>query len=196
MKPARNDAVMNKVLNGLSRVLEFLIASALALMVVLVFGNVVLRYGFNSGITVSEEVSRWLFIWGTFLGAVLALREHGHLGMDMVVSRLPAWGKKVCLVLGHALMLFIVVLLFQGSLAQMKINWDVTAPTTGAPMAVVYASSLVFAVLAAPLLLLDLWRIVSGQLADDELVMVQESEEAVQLKQVLADAAPDGKATP
>ena len=37
-------------------------------MVVLVFGNVVLRYAFNSGLTMSEEVSRWLFVWLTFMG--------------------------------------------------------------------------------------------------------------------------------
>ena len=51
-------------------------------MVVLVFGNVVLRYGFNSGITVSEELSRWLLVWLTFLGAIVAVREHAHLGVD------------------------------------------------------------------------------------------------------------------
>jgi len=183
---------MTRLLDALCRGLEFLIASALAVMVVLVFGNVVLRYGFNSGITVSEEVSRWLFIWGTFLGAVVALREHGHLGIDMVVSRLPAWGKKICLVVGHALMLFIVVLLFKGCLEQMKINWDVSAPSTGAPMAIVYAAGLVFAVLAGLLLLVDLWRMVTGTLRDDELVMVQESEESVQLKQVLEHAGQAG----
>jgi TRAP-type mannitol/chloroaromatic compound transport system permease small subunit len=43
------------------RRLETVIGMILALMVVLVFGNVVLRYGFNSGITVSEESSRYLF---------------------------------------------------------------------------------------------------------------------------------------
>ena len=64
-------------------------------MVVLVFGNVVLRYGFNTGITVSEEVSRWLFVYMTFLGAIVALREHGHLGVDMLVNRLPVAGKKI-----------------------------------------------------------------------------------------------------
>jgi len=47
----------------------------LAVMVVMVFGNVVLRYAFNSGIIVSEEVSRWLFLWVTFLGAIVALRS-------------------------------------------------------------------------------------------------------------------------
>lgn len=187
---------MTRMIDWLCKGLEFLIAAALAIMVLLVFGNVVLRYGFNSGITVSEEVSRWLFIWGTFLGAVVALREHGHLGVDMVVGRLPAWGKRLCLLIGHALMLFIVLLLFKGSLEQTKINWDVTAPTTGWSMAIVSSAGLVFAVLAGLLLLVDLYKIITGQLSEDELVMVRESEEAVQLQQVLADAGAPGRATP
>lgn len=49
---------MGRIIDGYCRLLDALIALALAVMVVLVFGNVVLRYGFNSGITVSEEVSR------------------------------------------------------------------------------------------------------------------------------------------
>jgi TRAP-type C4-dicarboxylate transport system permease small subunit len=187
---------VNRWIDGACRGVEALIAAMLALMVVLVFGNVVLRYGFNSGITVSEEISRWLFIWMTFLGAVVALREHGHLGVDMVVQRLPAAGKKVCLALGHLVMLFVVWLLFQGSLAQVRINWDVTAPTTGASMAIVHSAGLVFAVCAALILAIDLYRLLSGQLADKDLVMVQESEEAVQLSQILGTpAAPTDAAT-
>ena len=173
------------------RAVEWLLVALLGVMVVLVFGNVVLRYGFNSGITVSEEVSRWLFIWMTFLGAIVALREHGHLGVDMVVQRLPSLGKKICLALGHGVMLYIVWLLFQGSLAQARINWDVTAPTTGASMAIVYSAGLVFAVCAALILAIDLYRLLSGQIAEEDLVMVQESEEAVQLQQILGSAAAD-----
>uniref|UniRef100_UPI000D3AEBC2 TRAP transporter small permease n=1 Tax=unclassified Variovorax TaxID=663243 RepID=UPI000D3AEBC2 len=176
---------MNPWIDRCCAAIEAAIAAALAVMVVLVFGNVVLRYGFNSGITVSEEVSRWLFIWMTFLGAVVALKEHGHLGVDMVVQRLPPIGKKVCLAVGHLVMLYITWLLFQGSLAQTRINWDVTAPVTGASMAVVYLSGVVFAVLAAFILALDLLRLLTGRIADADLVMVQESEEAVQLQQIL-----------
>ena len=183
---------MTRLIDGACKGIEFLIALGLAIMVVLVFGNVMLRYGFNSGITLSEEVSRWLFIWGTFLGAVVALREHGHLGVDMVVQKLPRAGKKVCLAAGHLVMLYIVWLLFQGSLAQTRINWDVSAPVTGASMAVVYTSGIVFSVCAALILALDLYRLLSGQIADDELVMVQESEEAVQLAQILGAAADPG----
>ena len=139
------------MIDGYCRVLEVLIALALAIMVVLVFGNVVLRYAFNSGITVSEEVSRWLFVWLTFLGAIVALKEHGHLGSDMLVSRLPTGGKKICLVVGHLLMLYITWLLFSGSLAQAQINWDVEAPVTGASVAIFYSAGIVFSVSAGDL---------------------------------------------
>ncbi|MBO9512597.1 MAG: TRAP transporter small permease [Variovorax sp.] len=182
---------MNRWIDHCCRGIEAVIAFFLMVMVVLVFGNVVLRYGFNSGITVSEEVSRWLFIWGTFLGAVVALKEHGHLGVDMVVQSLPPAGKKLCLALGHVVMLYIVWLLFQGSLAQARINWDVTAPVTGASMAIVYASGIVFSVLSAFILALDLYRLLTGQIAEADLVMIQESEESVQLQQILGTAAAD-----
>jgi TRAP-type C4-dicarboxylate transport system permease small subunit len=173
---------MQRLIDGLCRGLEFAVASCLALMVVLVFGNVVMRYGFNTGIVFSEEVSRWLFIWATFLGALIAMREHGHLGMDAVVGRLPPWGKKACLVASHLLMLAILGMLLRGGLEQTKINWDVTAPTTGWSMAFVHGATVVFAVLAGLILLADLARLFTGRLADDELVMVQESEDSVQLR--------------
>ena len=89
---------MNRLIDGYCGLLARLIALLLAAMVVLVFGNVVLRYVFNSGITVSEEISRWLFVWMTFLGAIVALKEHGHLGTDILVGRLGNRGKKLCLV--------------------------------------------------------------------------------------------------
>ena len=178
---------MKSLIDGYCRFLEVLIALDLAVMVVLVFGNVLLRYAFNSGITISEEVSRWLFVWLTFLGAIVALKEHGHLGSDMLVSRLPSGGKKLVLVLGHVLMLYITWLLFSGSLTQARINWDVEAPVTGAPVAIFYAAGIVFAVSAALLLLYELWLALSGQLSDADMVMVKESEEAAELQALQAE---------
>jgi TRAP-type C4-dicarboxylate transport system permease small subunit len=131
---------------------------------------------------VSEEVSRWLFVWLTFLGAIVALKEHGHLGSDTVVSLLPTTGKKICLIVGQLLMLYITWLIFKGSLDQARINWDVEAPVTGASMAIVYGSGIVFAVSAGVLLARETWRALTGQLTEAELIMVKESEEAAELE--------------
>ena len=106
---------LGRLIERYCRLLEAVIALFLLVMVILVFGNVVLRYAFNSGITVSEELSRWLFVWLTFLGAVVALHEHAHLGTDVLVGRLGTGGKKACLVIGHLLMLWISWLLFKGA---------------------------------------------------------------------------------
>src|SRR5688500_4112856 len=116
---------MNVIIEGYFKLLKFLMALFLAIMVVLVFGNVVLRYAFNTGITVSEEVSRFLFVWLTFLGAIVAMREHGHLGVDMVVRALPAVGKKACLIVSQLLMLYATWLFLQGSWQQTVINLNV-----------------------------------------------------------------------
>src|SRR5256885_5711439 len=168
---------MERAIEGFCRLIEIVIAAFLALMVVMVFGNVVLRYAFNSGIVVSEELSRWLFLWVTFLGAIVALKERAHLGSDFLVSRLPVAGKKICLVLGHLLMLYATWLLFSGALAQARINLNVEAPVSGASMAFVYGTGVVFAVFAAVLLLRDLWRVLTGQLSEAEMVMVKGTEE-------------------
>jgi TRAP-type C4-dicarboxylate transport system permease small subunit len=152
------------------------IAVCLAAMVVLVFGNVVLRYVFNSGISVSEELSRWLFVWLTFLGAIVGLREHAHLGTDMLVGRLGARGKKACLLVAYALMLLMCWMLFRGALEQTRINWDVTAPSSGASMAWFYSVGLVFSVSAAAVLLADVFKVVSGSASEADLVIVREEE--------------------
>ncbi len=180
---------MTRMVDAYCRLLEAAVALMLAVMVVLVFGNVVLRYGFNSGITISEEVSRWLFVWLTFLGAIVALKEHSHLGSDLLVSRLPVAGKKACLIIGQLLMLYITWLLFKGSLDQARINFDVEAPVTGASVAIFYSAGIVFAVSTAVLLLREMWRALSGQLSEADLVMVKESEEAGELEALQAELA-------
>lgn len=173
---------IDKGADAYCKLLEVLLVALLAAMVVMVFGNVVLRYVFNSGITVSEELSRWAFVWMTFLGAIIAVKDGGHLGTDMLVGRLGVTGRKVCLGLAESLMLYCCWLIFSGGLAQTKINLDVEAPVSGWSMGWVSGVGVVFAVSAALFHILKLGRLLSGRLADNELVMVQESEDLAQLQ--------------
>jgi TRAP-type C4-dicarboxylate transport system permease small subunit len=168
---------IDRLMDQYCRLLGAAMVACLALMVVLVFGNVVMRYGFNSGLTVSEELARWLFVWMTFMGAIIALRERGHLGTDFLVGRLSPAGKKVCLVAAHLVMLAMCVLLLRGAWVQAVINAGSTSAVMEVPVAWLYASGVVFAVSGVLLLLHNLWRLVSGQLDDSELVGIRESEE-------------------
>ena len=165
------------LLDRLVRLMSFVMVVFLAAMVVMVFGNVVLRYAFNSGITMSEELSRWLFVWMTFLGSLVALHHHAHLGTDTLVSRLPRAGKKVCLGATHLLMLYVCWLMLKGAWQQTGINRGTTSAVMEVSMAWFYASGVVFAVLAALFIFNDFLRLVTGRLAESELVAVVESED-------------------
>jgi TRAP-type C4-dicarboxylate transport system permease small subunit len=159
------------------RAVEALLAALLLAMVLMVFGNVVLRYAFNSGITVSEELARFCFVWLTFIGAVVATRDGSHLGMDSLVARLPRRGKLVCLALSETLILVCCVMLVRGTWRQHEINATTMAPVTGLPMIWVFGVGYFTGTLIALHALSKLWRIASGRITDDELIEVRESEE-------------------
>ncbi len=70
---------MKQVVDLFFKALELLIVGFMVAMVVMVFGNVVLRYFFNSGISVSDEMSRYCFVWLTYVGAMVAIFFDTHL---------------------------------------------------------------------------------------------------------------------
>jgi TRAP-type C4-dicarboxylate transport system permease small subunit len=171
--------MLQRAIDAFCRLLSLLMVASLFLMVIMVFGNVVLRYGFNSGITMSEELSRWLFVWMTFLGSLVALRKRAHLGTDSLIARLPLVGKKICLGLSHVLMMYLCWLMFRGAWQQTLINWGTTSAVMEVSMGYFYASGLFFSVFALLFILNDFWRLLSGQLSESELIGVVESEEEV-----------------
>ncbi len=119
----------------LTQAMNLVIVVALSLMVIMVFGNVVLRYVFNSGITASEELARLCFLWLIFVGAILAMKEGAHLGVDTLIRRLPRSGKIAFVLISNALMLWVCYLFFVGSLTQTIVGWGTRTPATGIPMA-------------------------------------------------------------
>ena len=159
---------MKTILNLYFGTLKVLICSTLVCITALIFFNVVLRYGFNSGLFFSEEISRLAFVWLVFAGAQLMLHEHGHIGVDMLTSRVSPKVAKLMLLLSRVLMLYVTWLFLVGSWKQTLINLHVGAPSTGVSMALFYGAGLVFSVLSMGLIftqLLDNLRTPAEQLA-------------------------------
>ena len=129
-------------------------------MVVMVFGNVVLRYGFGSGITVSEEISRLLFVWLTFLGAIPVMHQHGHLGVEFVVGALSPKGRRIFRIVSDLLTLGCCVVFGWGAWEQTQLNFVNYMPVSGLPTAWAYGAAAVSAAGLAALILADLVRTV------------------------------------
>ena len=90
------------------RISNLLLASCLGVMAVAVFVNVVLRYGFGSGLPASEELSRLLFVWMVFIGATAAYPAGEHMAFTSLVGLLQ---HRPALFLGMTLFIRILVLL-------------------------------------------------------------------------------------
>ena len=158
------------------KLLELLVVIFMIAMVVMVFGNVVLRYGFNSGISISDEMSRYCFIWLTYVGAMVAMREGGHLGVDSLVKHLGTRGKKVCLFLSESLMLLCNGLFFLGTYKMHELQVTNISPVVGISMIWVYGIGYVVGIVMGIINLRVLYRLLSGTITEDELLQVVETE--------------------
>ncbi|OOR99067.1 C4-dicarboxylate ABC transporter permease [Haemophilus paracuniculus] len=134
---------MKPLIASVSRVLEFLVVLILSAMSLLVFVNVVLRYGFNSSINVTEEVSRYLFVWLAFLGAVLAFNENLHVNVTLLTSKLSAVKQKLLRLITDGAMLFCCYLILVGSWVQFQLNLTNIAPISGLPQGITFLASVI-----------------------------------------------------
>lgn len=120
------------------RLLGFLLVIALTGMCLMVFSNVVLRYGFNQSLVISEEMSRFFFVWLTFVGAVLTFRENAHIGIETLVQRLSRKGRLFCMFLSNIVVMACGAVFAIGAWDQLEINATMYAPVTGMSLAWVY----------------------------------------------------------
>lgn len=169
---------MQKISHLFFKVAELALVILLSLMVIMVFGNVVLRYGFNDGLIASEELSRYFFIWITFLGAIVTLRDNAHLGLDSLVRRLSFQGKKVAYGLSNLLMLGCCVLMFYGTYKQHGINASTRSPVTEIPMIWVYGIGYITSIVMGLMILGKLIDLMRGRFKESDLIQIQDSEES------------------
>ncbi|MDF2995888.1 MAG: tripartite ATP-independent periplasmic transporter, DctQ component family protein [Xanthobacteraceae bacterium] len=189
---------MKSVIDHVQAVIEWTIGLLLAAMVLLVFGNAAGRYILNAGVAASEELARLGFVWLIFLGAVLAVRERTHVGVDMMVKLLPRGVQRLCLAGCNLLILYALWLFAKGSWQQVLVGLNSELPVTGISLAAFAAAGLFASVAMALLFLTDLVRLVLGRMSDEELIQVKESadEEIVEQERQLtlkAEPASAGK---
>lgn len=144
---------MKALAQFVGKALEALVVLILSVMSILVFLNVVLRYGFNSSISVTEEVSRYMFIWLTFLAAVLAFSENRHVNVTILTDKLSPNRRNILGILTDSIMLYCCYLIVDGSWIQFQLNWANLAPISGLPQGITYLASVVAGTLIGLLLI-------------------------------------------
>lgn len=182
MSPEEAPSALGRLGSGIRRALEVIIVINLGVMAILVFGNVVLRYAFNSGIAVSEELARLLFVWLIFLGAILASAQHAHIGFDTFIKMAPRAVRKALILLTGVLMLVACVIFLIGGWRQTVINMDNTYPVLGISYAWLYAVAMVFGAGMLITVSYNIWRALTQPQADSELTLTQDLGDRIEEK--------------
>ena len=86
---AQSRSLLRRLDRAVLAVNRALMIIALALMAVLIFANVLLRYIAHDGLVWAEEVSRYLMLWMTLLGIGPVLRLGGHMAVDTLQQKVP-----------------------------------------------------------------------------------------------------------
>ena len=163
------------------RVVEAVLVLLLAGMVVMVFTNVVLRYGFNSGLNISEEMSRYFFVWLTFIGAVLAFRDHAHIGVETFVRMLGRRGRIACVALSNLVIVICAVVLLWGTWRQHGINASMTAPVVGLSMIWVFGVTYFTGILIGLLAFVRMLRALAGRVSAAEMARITGEYDATEI---------------
>lgn len=139
-------------------------ALCLAAMALAVFINVVLRYGFGSGIPASEELSRLLFVWMVFIGATAAYARGEHMAFTALLRpfrrhALMPWVARLI----HLLVVLAAALVTWGAWLQVVVGLDSTSVVMGYPVALLPLPAFLSAAAITVMALVNLAR---GRLPD------------------------------
>lgn len=172
----------------LDRLEEGLVVVMLALMTLLTFVQVVMRYAFNAGFTWALELTTIFFAIMIFAGVSYGVRVGAHIGVDALVRRLPAMPRRVVSVFVVLLCLLYTGLVIYGSwvyVGKMKLI-GVELEDLPIPIWVVRSILPIGYALLTFRFVQVLWALLSGK--SDSLHLGDEAADALRLKD--REAAP------
>ncbi len=134
---------MDKLMDKLFKGIDYFTGILTGLMVVFVFLNVVLRTFFHSGLTWSEELSRYLFVFVTYIGAISAMRANAHLGVDTLISRMKPKVQMLLYIISQAIIGVLMIILIQGSWRMVAQNTASKTAALGIPYSILYSVGII-----------------------------------------------------
>lgn len=129
---------INAMYSGLLKAIKWILVVLVTVLVVVVFANVISRYFLDFALAWAEEIARFIFIWLTFLGAILALAHNEHMRFNLLVKSLPDKLGKIALVLANAVIIFLLGLVIKGGITIVIQNYDWLTPALQISYGLVY----------------------------------------------------------
>lgn len=189
---SRSVTVFRRMTDGLDLVARVVAGAGLIGMVLAITLQVLYRYFLDQSLAWTEEVSRFLFIFTSFIAITVAHRRQMHAGYSSLVTKLPLAVRRVVIIGVDMVSIAFFVVVGLSSRNLIEIGFDSKAPATGMPMAWIY---FVFPVFAALGTVFSLEHIVLHLRGDaDELLSADEDRAvAEEAAGVIGDSPAEGR---
>ncbi len=117
--------VLSKTLKYLDEKFEYiLVALLLSSFTFLIFYEVCMRYLFHSPTDWAEELSRYVFVYMSYIAAALAVKRNQHIKVDIIRQYLPPQWQKAVDLFGHCCMIALSMVITVTTLQIMKMQWE------------------------------------------------------------------------
>lgn len=146
----------------MKRILEAILALIIAVLSCIVFINIILRYGFHTSILSVDELSRFLFVWLTFIGAIVAFMDGSHVQVSFLVEKLSPNNQRRMAILTHSLVLLLCLALAVGTTKKTLQDWSDLSPILSLPVGLMYAATLPTSLVIALLEIRHLYRLITN----------------------------------
>lgn len=173
---------MKSFLDRLFKIIDYFTGILTGGMVLFVFLNVILRIFFNSGLTWSEELSRYLFVFVTYIGAISAMRAGEHMTVDILIAKVSPRVQMILYVISQLLIAVLMAILVHGSTKMVLQNVASRTAALGISYAFLYSVGIITGVSIAILALANIAHAVTHPDEISSIVTgsVEEAESAAQ----------------
>lgn len=180
---------MQKVIDRLFKGIDYLTGILTGCMVLFVFLNVVLRMIFNSGLTWSEELSRYLFVFVTYIGGISAMYSNGHFGVDTLVSRVKPKLQLIFYIISQIIITAVMLILVHGSLKMVVQSKASVTAALSIPYSFLYGVGILTGIAIALIAVMHIIYAIKNKDQISKLVCMSEAEDDEVVKEALEQAA-------
>ncbi|MCX7780736.1 MAG: TRAP transporter small permease [Negativicutes bacterium] len=132
--------VLSRFNNCLDTVVTWVCTVLFAIMVFATGAQIVARYVVGASLEWSEELARYMFIWSVLLGSSMCVKRRGHVGVELVVMKLPARLQGYAMIFADCLSAVFFVILIVYGIEVTEITADQHSPAMEFPMGLAYVS--------------------------------------------------------
>lgn len=146
------------------RIEEAFVGICLISVTIILFVNIVLRYGFSANTNWAEELIRYVMIWITFIGSAICFRRSLHVGIDFFIDYLSKkWGSLIALFVNAASIIFMIFILYYGvELVTFSMNSGQITPSLQIQMYLIYLAMPIGAALSLIHLVINSFKLLKG----------------------------------